>query len=101
MEVKKEIENKLLERREIELLFEESVNLTKAQILVQIAKKFKVKENLIVIDNVKTQFGSRNVFVEVFIYNSVDVLNKLTPSYMKKRMEKANLADSKKEGEDA
>jgi ribosomal protein S24E len=88
MRVEREFENKLLKRKELELFFENSVGLKKLNVAEDIAKKFKVNEELIVIEKMKNHFGSRNVLVYAYIYENKDSLNKLTSPYMKKRMEK-------------
>ena len=89
MKLVKEVENKLLKRKEIEALFENSPNLKKAEVLSQLSKKTKADEKLIVIEKMKNHFGSRDILVEAIVYENEEALNKITRSHIKKRMEKA------------
>lgn len=86
MEVVKDFENKLLDRKEILVkLSSEGVTPNKVDVKAQLAKKFKAKEELIVINKISSTFGSRDVVVDASIYNKEEVLKRLTPGHILKR----------------
>lgn len=97
MEIKKNVENKLLNRKEI-LAFHSNnglATLTKKTVKTELAKKLKVDEKLIVLEKVEQHFGSNNVSVHAYVYPDEAKLKKATLKYLVKR----NSDAPKKEGE--
>lgn len=86
MEVIKEFDNKLLDRKEIMVNIEtDGPTLKREEIKKEIAKKFKVEESNVVIIKVHTKFGSRTVDVSANLYENAEILKRLTPKYLIKR----------------
>ena len=86
MEVVKNIENKLLNRKEIIAKIDDNeTSLKRYDVKVQLAKKLKVKEDLIIVQNISQHFGSRAVKVTAYVYDNADALKKLTPEHIAKR----------------
>ena len=97
MEVKNDIDNKLLGRKELKVFFKEGAARDRQNIKQEVAKKLKAKENLVVVNNMEAHFGSRDLMAEVFVYEKEDTLKKLTLSHIAKR----NEAPAKEETEEA
>ena len=88
MEVVNQVENKLLGRKELNLKIPGNGKaMSRDQIRSEIAKKNKAKEENIVIDNIKSHFGSRDLDVTAYIYENKEVSSKLTRKHMQKRNE--------------
>ncbi|MEK6889364.1 MAG: hypothetical protein AABW80_04630 [Nanoarchaeota archaeon] len=66
--MRKEIHNKLLNRKEVELELESESNPGIAKCRADIAKHFKSEENLVVIKRLLSHFGKNNFVVEAYIY---------------------------------
>ena len=71
MKTIKDTENKLLKRREIQIVIEASKNPGFVEAQRMIAEQFKAKEDVIVIKKVKGKFGRNTFLVESMIYNSL------------------------------
>jgi ribosomal protein S24E len=70
IEIKKELQNDLLKRKEIELkIFNENGTPKKENLFKEISKKFKTKETHIDIINIYQQTGSLYSNSKIFIYN--------------------------------
>ena len=88
MEIKKEFENKLLKRKEYELVFDsKATTLSRKEVKELAIKALKADESLLVVDSIKSYFGSTNSTARVYVYDNEEILNKLTPSYILKRNE--------------
>lgn len=86
VEIINQKENKLLNRKEVEAYLEEKApSLTRIELKNQLAKKLKVEENLIVIENIKTHYGKVGANVLAYVYADEVTLKKVTPEYLIKR----------------
>ena len=89
MEVVKQFDNKLLGRKEVLVNVEtEGPTHARANVREEIAKKFKTKENLVVVNSIKSHYGSLNMFVSANIYDKKETLEKLTSKHMMNRNSK-------------
>ncbi len=87
MEIKKDFDNKLLKRKELEIFFEGGVALKRNEIKDQVVKKLKANANLVVVSFIKSYYGKRDLLAQVFIYENENVMKKLTLGHMQKRNE--------------
>ena len=96
MELKKNVENKLLNRKEVTALHSNNglATLTKKTVKSELAKKLKVDEKLIVLEKVEQHFGSDSVSIHAYVYPDETKLKKATHEYLVKR----NSESPKKEG---
>ncbi len=86
MEVIKDFENKLLERKEVIVnIVGDGTTPTRKNIKAELAKKFKAKEDLIIINKINTSYGSRDVSVDASIYTKKEIMSRLTPEHILKR----------------
>ncbi len=86
MEIVKDVENKLMGRRELECFVEnDSATLTRMQIKSAIAKKLKIDENLIIVKHISNTFGDSNIKIEARVYDSLEVLQKNARPHLIKR----------------
>jgi len=86
MKIIKENDNKLLCRKEVVAFFEnEGTTRTRADIKSEIAKKFKADENLIIVREIKTHFGSQNFDVTAMIYDDEKSLKLIANEHFIKR----------------
>jgi len=81
----KDFKNTLLKRREVEASVDSVKNPGFDIVRKDIAEHYKVAEDLILINNIRGNFGSHNFFIDAFIYNSVEDKNSITP---KKKVKK-------------
>ena len=90
-------EQKLLDRRLIRarLNFSEKAVPSRKVVLEELSKQLKVDKKLIVIKEIKTVYGSTSADVDVHIYSSEEIKNKLEPEYLIKRG--IEVADNKEE----
>ena len=89
MEVVKESDNKLLGRKEVLVQLEtEGQTHTRAKVKEEIAKKFKTKENLVVVNSIKSRYGSLNVLVSANVYDKKETLERLTSKHIANRNSK-------------
>ena len=86
MEIVKNFENKLLNRKQITAkLTVEGATLSRADAKANIAKALKVEEDLIIIKEIKSTFGSTEVVVEANVYDSKENLEKNARPHLIKR----------------
>lgn len=85
MEVKKEFENKLLKRKELDLFFEGGAALKRDDVKSQVVKKFKADEKLVVVNKMSTSYGQRDLMAIVYIYEDEKIMSKLTLEHISKR----------------
>lgn len=96
MKIVKDVENKLLGRREIEATIEHSSStLTRKEVKKTIAKKLKVDEALVNVIHIGNYFGDSQVNVQAKIYESEETYKKNARPHMIKR----NTPEVKKEAE--
>jgi len=70
MEIKKEIDNFLFGRKEIELTVKSNSSPKKEEMLKSVAKKFSVPEKNVHIEGIYGKFGSQEFKVVIKIYSS-------------------------------
>lgn len=86
MKVVQENKNVLLKRTEVVVEYpNSSTPLTRAQVKTEIAKHFKVEEDVVIVSQLKTHFGSRDVVVSANVYETKEALEKATPKHIQKR----------------
>lgn len=86
MKLIKEFDNKLLMRKEVEYLENSSpITISRQEAKASIAKALDVDEKLIIITNIKSQFGSQDVNIHAYVYEDEASLKKLTPEHIEKR----------------
>ena len=85
--VRKFVTNKLLDRKQfiLDVFSADHQNPTKAEIQAEIAKKFKVGGETIVIYGLESRFGGGRTSGFGFIYNNKDSLMKFEPKLRKLR----------------
>ncbi len=88
MEVIKEFENKLLERKEVTVRLDSTSSTpSRNDVKEQIAKKFKVKADQIIVQNINSRYGNYSTEAQVYIYKSKDAIAKITSEHIQKRNE--------------
>jgi len=89
MKIIEKKENPLLSRTEVsaEAVFEKATP-SKADIKKQIASELKADENLVVVKNIYTDYGSPSAKITAFVYNSKEAMEKTEPK-PKKEAKKA------------
>ena len=86
MKIIKEYDNKLLNRKDVVAHFKnDGVTKSRADVKSEIAKKFKVDENLVIVRKIKTHFGSRDFEVVAMIYNDENSLKLVANEHFIKR----------------
>ncbi len=83
MKIVNELDNKLLNRKEISIRAEYDVNPGFEKVTKELAEKFKTTEDLIVVRSVKGNFGSHEFFIDAFIYDNTE--SKATLAFGKKK----------------
>ncbi len=98
LKITNEKENKLLDRKEIEIdvLFDGPTP-KKSELTKEIASLSKAKENLIKIKKIKQIYGTTKAHISSYIYNSVDSLNEIEPKIKKKEDIKGSPKEEKKQ----
>ncbi|MEI6731583.1 MAG: hypothetical protein WCK90_02785 [archaeon] len=79
MKTLKDFENKLLHRRELQVVVEAQSNIGFANATKEIASFAKAKEDVVVINNVKSKFGRHTFLIDAFVYKNVDEKNRIEP----------------------
>lgn len=76
--IKENKENKALFRNEVvaEMFFEKSTP-NRKEIQKAVAKSLKVDETLVIIKQIKTEFGKSKAKITAHIYSNKDIMNKL------------------------
>lgn len=85
MNIVKEFKNNLLKRKEIEIIGSYESNPGFEKTKKDIATHFKISEELIVVKNVKSSFGSNEFLISAFIYNSNNDKEKIEPKKKEKK----------------
>jgi ribosomal protein S24E len=84
MNIIKDFRNELLNRREVQLLFNAESNPGFEDTKKKLAEKFKANEENIVVNNVLSKFGSNSFFIEALLYDSKEHKEKIEPKKKKK-----------------
>jgi len=85
LEIANQKKNPLLGRREVEFQIEGKPTPSRAQIKLELVKKLKAKEDLIVIDLVDQKTGYNTISGRAKVYDKEDVMNKVELDYRSKR----------------
>ena len=86
MEIIENKENKLLGRKEIVAkLVNEGATPKRVEIKKALAKKLKVKEELVIVNKVSNYFGDNNVQIKAKVYDNIKSLELNARPYMIKR----------------
>jgi len=86
MEIIKNFENKLLRRKQVIAKTEVSdKTISRKETKAQLAKLLKVKEDSIIIKEIKSHFGSKEVIIEANVYANNEELQKTARSHLIKR----------------
>jgi len=85
METRKDFSNKLLKRRELEIVFQDEKNPGFEKVKKEIVQKFKVSEENVVVRNVKNNFGNNEFIVDVFIYQDKAAKDFIEPRKKEKK----------------
>ncbi len=96
MEILENKENFLLNRKEIKIIVEAEKTPSCDEAINIVAEKFKVDKDLIVINQVKGEFGSRKFLINSFIYKSKEDKEKYEGK--KKKEEKSENKEGSQEG---
>ncbi len=99
MEIVENFENKLLNRRQI--VAKETVSkstISRKDAKASLAKLLKVSEDLIIIKEIKSVFGSLDVMIEANVYDSKELLEKNARPHLIKRNLPKKEKEEKKEG---
>lgn len=80
---RKFINNKLLNRKQFlcDVFHQDCDSFSKAVVVKAVSQKFKVPENTVVVDGLKTKFGGGKSQAFVMIYETLDLLKKVEPKY--------------------
>ena len=87
MEFKKQFKNVLLNRTEIEASAIYDANPGLEKVKQDIASKFKTSPETVFVKNIISSFGSNNFFINAFVYDSVEDMNKVEARNKKKKKE--------------
>ena len=87
LEILSSRENKLLQRQEIEAALESSKTPSRKETIAFLAAKTNAKENLVVIDSIKHEFGQHRSLIRAKVYSDEGTLKRLEASYLTKRTE--------------
>jgi ribosomal protein S24E len=97
MEILKNNENKLLKRKEIEARLDNlSATPSRIEVKKELAKKLKVDESLVIVNEIKHDYGDPKAYVKAKIYNSEKDLQVNARPHMIKR----NTQEVAKEGQE-
>ena len=81
----KDLQNKLLNRREVQVVMESSSNPGFDGAKKIIGDNFKAKDEMIVVKKVKGKFGRDTFLVDAFIYDSVNDKERIEPKVKVKK----------------
>lgn len=88
MEILKENENKLLHRKELDIVFKDlTATPSKKDIVAAVSANMGASEGAIVLGSVHQKFGKREARVYVKVYESEDALKKIEPKPKEKKEE--------------
>ncbi len=73
MEMKSDIKNELMNRREVQVLIESDKNPSFSEASKMMAEQFKVPEENIMMENVKGKFGRKTFLLKASIYDTKEL----------------------------
>ena len=79
MKINRDFSNKLLKRRELEVVIESVSSPRHDEVMGEIVKKFEANEDVVVIKGIKSHFGSSEFVCNVFVYDSVEGKETIEP----------------------
>ena len=85
METRKDFSNNLLKRRELVVILNKDSNPGFEIVKKEVARKFKADEGLVVLKNVKGEFGSGEFRVDAFIYEDKESMERIEPKKKEKK----------------
>lgn len=86
MEITKNVENKLFGRHEVKVVIENAAATpSRESIKKDLAKQFKTEDNLVIVSEIKNNFGGGKISVTANIYESEELLNKNAKAHLIKR----------------
>ena len=74
MEIKKDIKNELLGRREVKIIIESEKTPSYVEASKLIADNFKANEEAILVEGVKGKFGMKTFLISASIYNNKELM---------------------------
>jgi ribosomal protein S24E len=87
MQVLQDRDNKLLNRKEVKVVFESSGNPGKEKAKEVIVSEFKVTPELVKVESVKGKFGRNTFLVNAIVYSSKDAYEKIEGKIPEKKEE--------------
>jgi len=83
----REFDNPLLYRKEylFAIMHDSQPTPSRAEFREEIAKLLGVDKNLVVIKNLKTEFGTNTTYAEVYVYSNKEKMLEIEPKYILKR----------------
>ena len=87
MKTVKDFRNDLLKRREVKLLMEAEKNPGMANATTDIAKQFKVSEDVVALKLVGSRFGRGTFMIDAFVYDSAADKANIEPKKKVKKKE--------------
>ncbi len=89
IDVKKKFENKLFNRIEVEFLVTyESSTPTRQKVIDKLAGLLNVKKNLIILESLKGEFGSKSAKGKADIYSDEETMKDIAKKHLIKRSQK-------------
>ena len=86
IEIIQKTENKTLNRQEIELKILSTKTPSRKDLLKKISEKLKAKEDLIIIEKIKTNYGIPTVTIKIRLYKDGKNMKNLEKDYLIKRL---------------
>ncbi|MBM3247224.1 hypothetical protein FJZ17_01630 [Candidatus Pacearchaeota archaeon] len=76
MKIKKDFNNQLAKRREVEFILESDKNPSFDEMVKKVAEHFKANEEQVLVENIKGAFGSKEFLIVASIYESKELKDK-------------------------
>jgi ribosomal protein S24E len=73
MEIKKDFNNKLARRREVEFILDYAKNPSFVEMTKLVADNFKVSEEQVLVENIKGAFGAKSFVIVASIYENKEL----------------------------
>ena len=73
MEIKKDIKNNLMKRRELEIVLESDKNPSFSEISKLLAQDLKAEEESIMVENIRGAFGKKDFIIKASIYDTKEL----------------------------
>ena len=88
MKTVKELRNELMKRNEMGVILESNGNPSYENVTKLIADNYKVKEDTIVINTIKSRFGRNTFLIDFYIYDNVESKMNIEPKIKEKKSKK-------------